>query len=359
MAKKKTRILIVGTGTIGEPLIHILTKEQKGLDVGEVLFHKRTPLIEEVGKVKDMIKAGALLVVDKDKKEQFRELGLEPAYIWEESEVAADVTIDCTPEGNKLKEKYYLPLSQKYPNKGFIAQGSENGFGIPYIWAFNDSALDGRWIQTVSCNTHQFIVPFGSLVVPYEGIENVEYAFFAIERRASDISQDESIGGVIAENSDYGDYDSHQAYDAARVLKTLYPAKILPKMIAKVTKGPTQYMHTAKFFLVLKSPITIDEVKQRFRANPLVARTMFKSSNKVFARARDSSKSILGRILNQTVICERTLNVSYGHIISATCFTPQDGNALLSSVAATLWLLDPKTYKEKMKVFDKYLFEEV
>ena len=67
-----------------------------------------------------------------------------------------------------------------------------------------------------------------------------------------------------------------------------------------------------------------------------------------------------GRILNQTVFYKPSLDVSEdGTHIRGTCFTPQDGNALLSSVAAALWLLDPATYKEKMKVFDKFLFTEV
>ena len=125
MPKAKKRVLIVGTGTIGEPLIDLFADQAKNIGIDEVLFHKRSPLIEEVGKVKALLKTGAKLVVDKDKKEKFLELGLEPSMAWEEALRAADVIIDCTPEGNKLKEKYYKKLSRP---KGFIAQGSEEGF---------------------------------------------------------------------------------------------------------------------------------------------------------------------------------------------------------------------------------------
>ena len=44
-------VLVIGTGTIGEPLIGLLCtfKAQLGLD--EVLFHKRTPLMTDRSKV--------------------------------------------------------------------------------------------------------------------------------------------------------------------------------------------------------------------------------------------------------------------------------------------------------------------
>ena len=40
----KTVIHVVGTGTIGEPLIGLLTHYQKDLGIDEVTFNKRTPL---------------------------------------------------------------------------------------------------------------------------------------------------------------------------------------------------------------------------------------------------------------------------------------------------------------------------
>ena len=66
-----------------------------------------------------------------------------------------------------------------------------------------------------------------------------------------------------------------------------------------------------------------------------------------------------GRILNQTVVVEQTINVKNGNEISGFCFTPQDGNSLLSSVAATLWYLDPETVDERIDCLRPYLFQEV
>jgi glyceraldehyde-3-phosphate dehydrogenase (NAD(P)) len=48
---KKRIVHVVGTGTIGEPLIGILStfRQQWGLD--DITFHKRTPLLTDRSKV--------------------------------------------------------------------------------------------------------------------------------------------------------------------------------------------------------------------------------------------------------------------------------------------------------------------
>ena len=66
-----------------------------------------------------------------------------------------------------------------------------------------------------------------------------------------------------------------------------------------------------------------------------------------------------GRILNQTVVVEQTLNVKNGNEISGFCFTPQDGNSILSSLSASLWFLYPKLYKEKIKVLSHLFFDNI
>src|SRR3989344_2441969 len=360
MSRAKKGVLIVGTGTIGEPLIHLFAKSKKEIDIGRVFFHKRTPLIEEVGKVKDMQNAGAYLVADNNETtfSKFKEIGLEPVMTIDECMRTADVVIDCTPEGNKLKAKFYESASNP---KGFIAQGSEAGFGIPYAWTINDSALktDTRFIQVVSCNTHQILCILNSLILRHTAIDNLSFANFTIIRRASDMSEDKGILGMEAEKTSHAPYGSHQAFDAVRVLKTLGKNDFDLPVFAQALKAPTQYMHTIAFNIEQKNALNWRDAWTLLKSNKLVAFTKFKSTNRVFARARDSSRTILGRILNQTVFFEPSLYVSGdGSRISGVCFTPQDGNALLSSVAATLWLLDPKTYREKMNVFDKFLFEE-
>jgi glyceraldehyde-3-phosphate dehydrogenase (NAD(P)) len=45
--------------------------------------------------------------------------------------------------------------------------------------------------------------------------------------------------------------------------------------------------------------------------------------------------------------------------IIGTCFTPQDGNSLLSSLAATLWFLYPDSYEQKLEPVRPYFFREI
>jgi len=145
--------LIIGTGTIGEPLIGLLADLRKKLGISEVMFHKRTPLKDEVAKVKSLMARGAKLVVNEDVTNSFMQLGHEAQYTFDAAFEKANVVIDCTPVGNKHKERHYLNIRDKV----FIAQGSEKGFGVPYAHGINDEVLlkqNNRFIQVVSCNTH-------------------------------------------------------------------------------------------------------------------------------------------------------------------------------------------------------------
>ena len=72
MSKSKKRVLIVGTGTIGQPLIHLSAIKRDELGIDEVLFHKNTPLPEEAPKVKELMEIGAGLAVDKEKIPKFK-----------------------------------------------------------------------------------------------------------------------------------------------------------------------------------------------------------------------------------------------------------------------------------------------
>ena len=60
-------------------------------------------------------------------------MAVHPAYALER----ATVVIDCTPAGNENK-KVYEKISGP---RGFLAQGSEFGFGKMYAMGINDEAL--------------------------------------------------------------------------------------------------------------------------------------------------------------------------------------------------------------------------
>jgi len=62
----KKIVHVVGTGTIGEPLIGLFADFGKSLGIDEVTFHKRTPMITERAKVNHLVERGARLIVDSD-----------------------------------------------------------------------------------------------------------------------------------------------------------------------------------------------------------------------------------------------------------------------------------------------------
>ncbi|MGI0016523.1 MAG: hypothetical protein ACREBU_24135, partial [Nitrososphaera sp.] len=119
----------------------------------------------------------------------------------------------------------------------------------------------------------------------------------------------------------------------------------------------TQYMHTIHFNLMLRRAVTIEEVMRRLKSNGRIALTNKKSSASVFSFGRDHG--LFGRILNQTVIATHTLTVKRDCEVIGMCFTPQDGNSLLSNIAATLWFLYPDSYEERLRFPEPYLFSEI
>jgi glyceraldehyde-3-phosphate dehydrogenase (NAD(P)) len=346
---------IVGTGTIGEPLIGLLEDDRDAFGIDEVTFHKRTPSLEERAKMRDLIRRGATLATDADRREAFEDLGLEVGFEAREAIDRASVVIDCTPVGNANKESTY----QQSPGPlGFLAQGSEFGFGKMYARGINDEALvrgEDRFIHVVSCNTHNISVIIKSLAMDPDGTSHLESGRFLCMRRANDISQDGSFSPspTVGTHSD-DRFGTHHARDAHQLFETLgYDLPVWSSAI----KLNTQYMHALHFSLLLDREITVDEAIERLKANTRVALTYRRSANAIFSFGRDHGH--FGRILSQTVVPIETLAVREGRELIGFCFTPQDGNALLSSLAATLWYLHPGGFEDRIDVIRPYLFREV
>ena len=348
---------VVGTGTIGEPLIGLLCDAQQDLEIDEVTFYKHSPNLEDRPKVKGLIKRGANLAVSDDKTSDFQELGIEPTYEAEEAIRRATVVIDCTPKGTGLmnKEKYY----NKYKNKvkGFLAQGSEFGFGKMYAVGINDEAITPKdqFIHIVSCNTHNIAVLIKTLAIGENNKNNLKEGRFLCIRRANDISQSKSFipAPEVGKHKD-PKMGTHHAVDVYHLYKTL---GVNLNVFSSAMKLNTQYMHAIWYDLKLNKKTTIDEVKQSFMDNPRVAVTYKKAANLVFSYGRDHGH--YGRLLDQTVVVLPTIHVLNDNEVIGFCFTPQDGNSLLSSVTAAERFMYPEEYEEKVKCLWPFLAQEV
>lgn len=353
----KRIVHIVGTGTIGEPLIGLFTDFRDRMGVDEVTFHKRTPLLSDRAKLNHLMTRGAKLATDREVKRDFEQLGHEVSFSTEEALERATVIIDCTPAGNDHKKKYYHDLDG--PN-GFLAQGSEFGFGKPYARGVNDEALvpgEDRFIQIVSCNTHNITTLIRTFCHEGDNRYDLERGTFVCMRRANDITQTSSFvpAPMVGKHED-PDFGTHHARDAYSLFKTLDQDL---NLFSSAVKLNTQYMHSIWFDLLLTRDATREEMIERLKANRRVAVTEKRYANLIFSFGRDHG--YYGRILSQTVVVLPTLIVRRQREVVGYCFTPQDGNSLLSSVAAALWLIDPQpeSVRERLNPIRRWLYTEI
>ncbi len=353
----KNNVLVVGTGTIGEPLIGLLCHFKDQLGIDDVCYHKNTPLLNDRSKVQDLIRRGARIVTHQEKIADFKEIGIDVGLTMEDALEASRVVIDCTPMGNEMKEKWY----RKYEGNTdlFVAQGSEFGFGKQYARGINDEVLDhdsDKYLQIVSCNTHNLSLIIQLFGLADQGPENIEEGRFVCIRRSNDISQD----GKFVPSPEVGGhkdarFGTHHARDAWHLFGTMnYDLNLF----SSAMKLNTNFMHVLQYHLKVKKPVTAEELIARCESNDRVAMTYKKTANSIFSFGRDHG--FYGRILNQTVVPYNGIHVSEdGRQITGFCFTPQDGNSLLSSVAAAIWALYPDTYGRIIQCLNTYFFDEV
>jgi len=348
---------VVGTGTIGEPLIGLLCDFKEDLGIDEISFHKNTPLTTDRSKVKSLMSRGARLTTHEEKFDGFNAIGLKPEFQTEEAIDRASVVIDCTPKGfgHANKKRYY----EKYLDntEGFVAQGSEFEFGKMYARKINDSALvhgEDKFIQVVSCNTHNLSTIVNNLAL-IDGEDNLIEGRFNLIRRSNDVSQSTNFvpSPQVGKHQD-NEFGTHHARDAVLLFKTL---NLDLNLFSSAMIVNSQYMHILHFHLKVKKPTNIQKIIARFDANDLIATTDKVNANEVFSFGRDHGH--FGRILNQTVVSIPSLNVRNETEITGFCFTPQDGNSLLSSIAITEWFLYPHSYESKIQCLAPFLFDEV
>jgi glyceraldehyde-3-phosphate dehydrogenase (NAD(P)) len=349
---------VIGTGTIGEPLIGLLASLSPQLGIEEVTFHKRTPLLTDRSKVLALMRKGAKLCVDDSSAKGFQDLGMEPTYEAIEALNRAAVVIDCTPSGvgTHNKTEYYNKFTSN--TLGFIAQGSEFGFGKPYARGVNDDALvrgQDQFIQVVSCNTHNLSILIQTMALADGGPENLADGRFVCMRRSNDISQDSSFvpSPQVGTHKDPR-FGTHHARDAWHLFQTM--GYDLP-LFSTAIKLNTQYMHTIFFDIRVNNKTDMDDLLRRIQENDRMSVTHKTSANKVFSFGRVQGQ--YGRILNVTVIALPSLTVRNENEVLGYCFTPQDGNSLLSSISAAMWFLNPDDYEERVQCLRPFFYDEV
>ena len=235
-----------------------------------------------------------------------------------------------------------------------MAQGSEHGFGPFFAWGINNEILkeDSNKFLIASCNTHNIASIVKSFALDEER-ELVEGKFVCL-RRANDVSQNDSFSPspTITKHSNQ-EFGTHHARDVHELFAQ--EGKKL-NLFSSAIKLPTQYMHTLWFSLTFKDVVKYEDIMENLHDSEFLMATEKMSSNKVFSFGRDHGYH--GRLLSHGVVAEQSLHVKED-TLTGYCFTPQDGNALLSSVAGTVQHYYKDDWKEKMEIFNRYIFKNI
>lgn len=347
------RVHIQGSGTIGAPLIHLFNRYGTELGFDEVTFTKNTPRSSDLPLVQKLQAAGGTFVVANEKARAFEDEGFDVDGSLQEALDASTVVIEATPSGIARDRKPdYEAMDGP---KGFLAQGSEAGFGLPYAARVNDEELDAledRFVHIVSCNTHNIAALVRAIALSQDG-PGLEKGRVVCIRRGTDVGQkgDAPLAPKVSVHDEKE--GTHHAHDVIELYKT---KGLELDLFSSAIKVPTTFMHTLWFQFELGEETNADEVVHRIRQDPLLAMTDKATSNLVFNVGREFGP--FGRIVNQGVVATDTIHVE-GNQVSGFCFTPQDGNALLSNIAASTRFAHPEDWRKRCDALNELLWDQV
>jgi glyceraldehyde-3-phosphate dehydrogenase/erythrose-4-phosphate dehydrogenase len=235
-----------------------------------------------------------------------------------------------------------------------MAQGSEHGFGPFFAWGINNDSLNQEQNKYLiaSCNTHNI----ASIVKTFalDKSRDLNEGRFVCLRRANDVSQNDSFSpSPTITKHDNQEFGTHHARDVFELFQQ--EGEDL-NLFSSAIKLPTQYMHTLWFNLSFEENIDLENISDDLEKSEFLMSTEKLSSNKVFSFGRDHGYH--GRLLSHGIIAKESLHVKDNNL-TGYCFTPQDGNALLSSVAASVNYFYEDSWIDKMSIFNKYIFKNI
>jgi glyceraldehyde-3-phosphate dehydrogenase/erythrose-4-phosphate dehydrogenase len=241
---------------------------------------------------------------------------------------SVDYVFDCRKAGAALRDREaYLQLPRL---RGASAQGSEAGFGVPFVGGVNADVVRGeRLVQIASCNTHATTTLLQ--VLGGAKLGRLEEADLVCVRRSEDLGGRERLVGanVVSRHRD-ARHGTHHAADAARIYATL---GLAPCVTSSDITTPSQLMHAVRFNVSLRAPREATDLVADFEAERRLAVTTKFDSNRLFELGR--RYGFQGRLYAHAIVVANDLLVT-GRNVRGWAFVPQEGNTLLSTVEAFL-----------------------
>jgi glyceraldehyde-3-phosphate dehydrogenase (NAD(P)) len=306
------KALVVGLGNVGTTLANLLLRYRSLLGVTEVVVVKGQPIPWREPDLELLRRRGATVHRGPDALDDLID--------------GADFVFDCRKEGAPRATRARYEAAPRL--RGACAQGSERGFGVPFVSGVNEAALKAaRTVQVASCNTHGAASLLRALAGPR--LEELERADLVVVRRSEDLGASERLVGasVVARHRD-AEAGTHHAADVRRLFSTI---GVEPAVVSSDVTTPSQLMHALRFHVAFRSPVAVAEAVERIARDPLLATTMKFDSNGVFELGR--RYGFQGRIYAHAVVVENNL-LAHGPELRGWAFVPQEGNTLLSTLEA-------------------------
>lgn len=301
-------ILVNGMGNIGTTLVYLLDKYSDLLGIEKTYLYKRTLSPWNEAERAHLESLGVIICTTENLDDVIGEV---------------DYIFEATANGVGLAnlEKY-----QQLPRfKGSSAQGSEKGFGIPFMSGVNDEQIRGeKFVNVVSCNTHGT----AAILSTFTGkvLQNLKHADVVVVRRSEDIANHARLvsGNVVARHLS-AETGTHHAIDVVDMYRTV--GIDCPLTSSDITT-PSQLLHSVRFNIELNEPLS-ESIDELIDANPYIAKTRKFDSNVIFEQGR--RHGFQGRLYSHAiVVMDNFLQTEIS--LKGWAFVPQEGNSIISTI---------------------------
>lgn len=335
-------VLINGIGNIGTTLLNLIVDNKELLGINKIFALKNTR-INKWNKNELYFLTQKNIKICTTQKDEF--------YNYDEIINQIDYIFDTTANSLGLKNK---EIYENINNlTGCSAQGSEKGFGIPYMSDVNNNLIFGeKFAQVVSCNTHSLAALL--LLFSQNNTDNIINSDFVIVRRSDDLANHKKLvsANVISRHRDTR-LGTHHAIDVNDLFKT--NQKYIPIQSSDITT-PSQLMHTVRFNITLKNSISSENINHFIQSSSYISSTNKYDSNIIFDLGRRYSP--YGRIYSHAIIADNNLMIK-DNTITGWAFIPQEGSSILSTIHSYLLQTGNTQHIDIMKILiGKYIIKE-
>ncbi len=327
-------VLVNGMGNIGTTLVHFLAKYAELFGIHKIYLYKRTLKLWNEAERAYIEILGVTICSDENAENlpSLDDVIREIDYIFEAS---------ANGVGLRNLEKYkMLPRL-----KGSSAQGSEKGYGRPYISGVNDENIIGqKFVNVVSCNTHGT----ASILKTFTGkfLQNLKRADVVVVRRSEDLSSHARLvsANVVARHLSPLN-GTHHAIDVVDLYQSI--GIDCPLTSSDITT-PSQLMHSVRFNIELKEPLSeSSSIHDLIRANPYMSVTRKYDSNLIFEQGR--RYGFQGRLYSHCILVIDNM-LQTETTLKGWAFVPQEGNTILSTLHAFLLQMEIENAYEILKI---------